>query len=195
MKNKWLLFVIAGLVAVPLKAEVYSIDPAHSGITFRVSHLVISKVTGRFDKFDGSLEYEKGKPKTWKTEATIDAASINTKIEDRDKHLRSPEFLDVEKYPQITFKSTKISEIKNNKAKLYGELTIHGVTKEVALDLEIGGEVKDPWGNQRFGAIATTTINRKDFGLTWNKVLETGGLVVGEDIEITLEIEGIAKKA
>jgi polyisoprenoid-binding protein YceI len=195
--NKKTTALLLGLALLPGWASAgrtYEIDPQHSGVTFRVQHLVISKVTGHFDKFSGSIEYEKGKPKTWKADAAIDAASINTNVEARDKHLRSADFLDVEKFPQIAFKSTKVVAGKGETARLYGDLTIHGVTKPVVLALEIGGTAKDPWGNDRLGATATTKISRKDFGLTWNKALETGGVMVGDELEITLEVEGIAKK-
>ena len=195
MKIKgWLWTLGLAVLASPLAAETYKIDPAHSGVSFRVAHLVVSKVTGRFEKFQGSVEYVKGKTKTWKAEAAIEAASINTNVADRDKHLRSADFLDAEKFPELTFKSVKAVGGKGNKAKLIGDLTIRGVTKRVTLDLEIGGTIQDPWGNQRLGATARTKISRKDFGLTWNKILEAGGVVVGDEIEISLEIEAIAQK-
>lgn len=196
--NKKMTALLLGLALLPGWAsagQTYDIDPQHSGVTFRVQHLVISKVTGHFDKFSGSIEYEKGQPKTWKAEAAIDAASINTSVDARDKHLRSADFLDAAKFPQIAFKSRKVVSGKGETAKLYGDLTIHGVTRSVELALEIGGTVKDPWGNDRLGATATTKISRKDFGLTWNKALETGGVMVGDELEITLEVEGIARKA
>lgn len=195
MKIKgWLWTLGLAALASPLAAETYKIDPAHSGVSFRVAHLVVSKVTGRFEKFQGSVEYVKGKAKTWKAEAVIEAASINTNVADRDKHLRSADFLDAEKFPELTFKSVKVVGGKGNKAKLIGDLTIRGVTQRVTLDLEIGGTIQDPWGNQRLGATARTKISRKDFGLTWNKILEAGGVVVGDEIEISLEIEAIAQK-
>lgn len=194
MKSTWTSVAVLSILAVPLRAETFQIDPAHSGVSFRVAHMVISKVPGSFEKFAGTIVYEKGNPKAWKAEAAIDAASINTRVEDRDRHLRSADFLDVEKYPTITFKSAKVAAVKGNRAKLHGELTIRGVTRPVVLDLEIGGVAKDPRGNLRLGATAATKINRKDFGLVWNKVLEAGGLLVGEEVEITLEVEGIAKK-
>ena len=174
-------------------AETYQIDPVHSDVRFSVSHMV-GKVSGRFGKFEGTVEYAKGDPKTWKVDALIETASIDTNNEDRDKHLRAADFLETDKYPTISFKSTKVAGLKGEKAKLHGDLTLHGVSKPVVLDLELGGVVKDPWGKQRAGATATTKINRKDYGIVWNKVLDGGGLVVGEEISITLEIEGILKK-
>lgn len=194
MKKAGALIVALGMAATPLQAETYQIDPVHSSVIFRVRHMVVSRVTGRFEKFTGAFGYEPDNPKAWNAEAEIDAASINTNVQKRDDHLRSADFLDVQKCPKILFKSTGVTGVVGNRARLHGDLTIHCVTRPVALDLEIGGVTQDPWGNQRAGAAATTHINRKDFGLTWNKALETGGLVVGEEVEITLEVEGIAKK-
>ncbi len=192
---RWLTAALAAALAAPATAETYKIDPMHSDVTFRVAHMVVSKVTGRFDKFAGEVVYDTADQKGWKAEAAIEAASVNTNVEQRDKHLRSPDFLDVEKFPRITFKSTKVAEVKKNHAKLIGDLTIHGVTKRVVLDVEIGGTIKGPDGRQRVGATATTMINRKDFGLVWNKALEAGGFAVGDDVEITLSIEGVAQEA
>ncbi|MBI4369594.1 MAG: polyisoprenoid-binding protein [Elusimicrobia bacterium] len=186
--------VLTCILTSPILAQTYVIDPAHSAITFRVAHMVISKVTGRFEKFMGSIDYDAKNPKSWKAEAAIDVAGINTSVPDRDKHLKSADFLDAEKYPQITFKSTKVIAVKKNTVKLHGDLTIHGVTKTVILDIVLGGIGKDPWGNERLGAAAATTINRKDFGIAWNTILESGGLLVGEEIEISIEVEGVAKK-
>ncbi|HBA61890.1 MAG TPA: protein yceI precursor [Elusimicrobia bacterium] len=178
----------------PAYAATYDIDAAHSAVTFKVAHMAISKVSGRFDKFTGSLEFVPGDTKAWKAEASIETASINTNVEARDKHLRAADFFDAEKFPAITFKGLKVTNYKNMKGKLHGELTMHGVTKPVVLDVQGSGPAIDPWGGERLAAVATTTINRKDFGLTWNKVLETGGLLVGETVEITLEIEAVKRK-
>lgn len=176
------------------RATEYEIDPAHTQVGFKAKH-VTGKVPGRFTKFSGSFTYEPKNPKAWKAEATIDAASINTDNDKRDAHLRSADFFDVEKYPAISFKSTRVAGLKGGRAKLYGELTMHGVTKPVALDLEIGGVDKDPWGNESAGFTAVGTLNRKDFGIVWNKVLDSGGVLVGEEVQITLEVSGTAKKA
>jgi polyisoprenoid-binding protein YceI len=191
---------MAGLLAVafstaPLAAETFKIDPNHSQIMFRIRHLV-GRVTGRFTKFEGSFDYEATKPRAWKAQATIEAASIDTTVEKRDSHLRSPDFFNVEKCPSMEFKSAQVvkADLKAGKAKLQGELTIHCVTRPVVLDLEIGGVANDPWGNKRAGAIATGRINRKDFGIIWNKALDAGGVVLGEEVDIILEIEGIAQK-
>lgn len=187
------LAVIAVLFAVPACAETYVIDADHSAVTFRIKHL-ISKVPGRFTKFSGEFNYDPKDSKGWSANAEIDASSIDTNNEKRDKHLRSSDFFDVEKCPKITFKSTGVKDVKGDKGKLLGELTMHCVTKPVELDLEIGGVMKDPWGNQKAGAIATGKLNRKDFGIEWNKALDSGGLLLGNDVEITLEIEGAPKK-
>ena len=152
------------------------------------------KVAGRFTKFTGSFTYDAKNPKAWTADAAIDASSINTDNEKRDGHLKSPDFFDVAKFPELTFKSTKIADVKAGHAKLYGDLTMHGVTKAVVLDLEIGGVDKDPWGNDTAGFTATGTINRKDYGIVWNKALDSGGLLVGENVEIVLEVSGTAKK-
>lgn len=187
------LFLMMAMLAAPLWAETYQIDPVHSGVTFRIRHLV-SKVTGRFDKFQGTFEYVADKPTGLKAGADLEAASINTGVEKRDNHLRAPDFFDVAKCPQLTFKSTKATDAQGNTAKLHGELTMHCVTKPVVLNVEFGGVAKDPWGNQRAGVIATTRLNRKDFGIIWNQALDTGQLVLGDEVEVTLEIEGVAKK-
>jgi polyisoprenoid-binding protein YceI len=187
------LLVVAG-AASPLCAASYKIDPDHSSINFTIAHLTISKVHGRFDKFSGTIEYEPGKMDAWKTEASIETASVNTSVEARDKHLRSPDFFNVEKFPVMTFKSTKISGVKDMKGKLTGDFTFLGVTKPVVLDVEGYGPVKDPWGNERVGATAKGKINRKDFGMVWNKSLDTGGLMIGDEVEIVLEIEAVKEK-
>ena len=192
-KNIYIALALAALAA-PAGAASYKIDPAHSSVTFTVAHMAISKVHGRFDKFSGTLDYTPGETKTWKTEAVIETASINTSAADRDNHLRSPDFFNAEKFPAMTFKSVKVSGVKGMKGKVHGELTLMGVTRPVVLEVEASGPATDPWGNERLGAVATTAINRKDFGLVWNKVLETGGLLVGEKVNITLELEFVKEK-
>jgi len=191
-----LLLAAAALAVLTTAARAtdYEIDAAHTQVGFKVKH-VTGKVPGRFTKFSGSFTYDAKNPKSWKADAVIDAASINTDNEKRDGHLKSPDFFDVAKFPEITFKSTKVTGLKGNHAKLHGDLTMHGVTKPVVLDLEIGGVDKDPWGNENAGFTATVTINRKDYGIVWNKVLDSGGVLVGEDVLITLEVSGTAKKA
>ncbi|MBI3314020.1 MAG: polyisoprenoid-binding protein [Candidatus Omnitrophica bacterium] len=175
-------------------AATYEVDPDHTTVTFKIRHL-FSNVRGNFNQFEGKIDYDPEKPETWKTTATIQAASIDTNVEPRDKHLRGPDFFDVEKFPTLTFESTQVTNFLDGKAKLHGNLTIHGVTKEVIFELDIHGVGKDPWGNVRAGFTATTTINRKDFGLNWNKAVETGQLLVGEEVEIILEVEGMESAA
>ncbi len=190
---RMILALAVVLSAAPaLRAEVYIIDSGHSSVGFRVKHLV-GKVPGRFTKFEGTVTYEPGKPDTWKTEAKIAADSVNTDNEKRDGHLKTPDFFDTAKCPDITFKSTKVTDVKGETAKLHGDLTMHCVTKPVVLDLEIGGTTKDPWGNAKAGFTATGTLNRKDFGIVWNKTLDAGGLMLGEDISIALDVEAAAK--
>ena len=178
----------------PAWATTYAIDKDHTTVGFKIRHL-FSKVDGVFREFEGQFEFAPGAPDTWNAQATIQAASIDTRVEERDHHLRSADFFEVEKYPTITFKSTQVTEATPTSAKLQGLLTIHGVEKPVILDVAIHREGKDPWGNMRSGFTATTTIDRKDFGLTWNKALETGQFLVGEEVDITLEVEGLAKQA
>ncbi len=193
-KNIYIALALAALSA-PAGAATYKIDPAHSSVTFTVAHMAISKVHGRFDKFSGTLDYTPGETKTWKTEAVIETAGINTGSADRDDHLRGPDFFNAEKFPAMTFKSVKVSGVKGMRGKVHGELTLMGVTRPVVLEVEASGPATDPWGNERLGAVATAAINRKDFGLVWNKVLETGGLLVGEKVNITLELEFVKEKA
>jgi len=174
-------------------ATTYAIDKDHTTVSFKIRHL-FSKVEGTFNDFEGSFEYVRGQPEAWRAEATIQAGSIDTRVEMRDKHLRSPDFFAVEQYPTITFKSISVTDTTATGATVHGLLAMRGVEQPVALDLQIHGEGKDPWGNVRSGFTATTKVNRKDFGLTWNEALETGQLLVGEEVEIVLEIEGIARE-
>ena len=184
------VLVLAATAAGPLAAETFQIDPMHSSVTFRIKHFV-SKVSGRFNKFEGSFDYDKANPKGWTAQASIDAASVNTDVEARDKHLRSSDFFDVEKCPTLEFKNVKVTGAKGEKAKLHGDLTMHCITKPVDLALELGGTVMTKQG-LKAGATATGTINRKDFGMVWNKALDDGGFILGDDVEITIEIEGNA---
>ena len=182
------------LAAAPVRADTFVIDQAHSSVGFEVRHLAISKVRGSFDDFEGSFAFTPGQPGDWSVEATAQAASINTNNGDRDDHLRSADFFEVEKYPTLTFKSMAVEMDEDNEGTLRGELTMHGVTRVVEFELEFLGSATDPWGNEKAGFSATTEINRKDYGLNWNKALETGGLVVGEDVKIILEIQGTKEK-
>ena len=190
--------VLCALLMAPSAwATNYTIDPDHTTIGFKIRHL-FSNVQGTFDQYEGTLVYVPGHPEQWSAQATIQAASINTRVEKRDHHLQSKDFFEVDRYPTMTFKSTGITDViepgvTSGGAKLHGLLTIHGVEKPVVLAVAIHGEGKDPWGNFRGGFTATTKLNRKDFGLTWNQAVETGGFLVGDDVDITLEVEGIAK--
>ena len=183
--------LIIGLgLPVSGQAAVYEIDSAHSSAQFAIRHLMVSTVRGDFRKVTGMANVDEKDVTKSTIEATIDVASINTGIEKRDEHLRSPEFFDAAKYPTMTFKSKKIEKAGEGKLKVTGDLTLHGTTKEVVLDFE-GNliPIKDPMGKTRIGGMATTKINRKDFGLAWNKALETGGVVVGDEVTITIDTE------
>lgn len=170
-------------------SKVYKIDPAHSTASFSIKHMMIAKVRGGFDKISGQLTFDAANPGQSQVDVSIEAASINTHEPQRDAHLKSADFFDVEKFPVITFKSAKVQGV-GESLKVTGDLTIHGVTQSVTLDVEgPTGEHKDPWGNIKIGASATTQIKRKDFGLTWNAALEAGGFLVGDDVQITLDVQ------
>ncbi|MEM7007767.1 MAG: YceI family protein [Thermodesulfobacteriota bacterium] len=186
--------IAAGQVSSNAEVAEYTIDQAHSQVIFKVKHLAISTVTGRFDVFEGSYAFDSEDISNSNVNADIKAASINTNEKDRDDHLRSKDFFDVEQYPDITFKSTSIKKADGENFEIVGDLTIHGVTKEVTLDAVFEGSAKDPRGNERTAFVADGKIYRKDFGMTWNKVLEAGGLVVGDEVKITLEIQGVRKQ-
>lgn len=167
----------------------YKIDPAHTSVHFSVRHMMVSNVRGEFAKVSGTVVLDSENPASSTVEATIDVSSIATRDQQRDAHLKSADFLDAEKYPTIEFRSTKV-QMHPGGAKLTGNLTIHGVTREITLDVEGSTqEVKDPWGNQRIGASATGVLSRKDFGLTWNAALEAGGVLVGDEVKITIDVE------
>jgi polyisoprenoid-binding protein YceI len=170
----------------------WNIDPVHSNAQFKVKHMMISNVKGEFTAVTGKLELNSSDITKSKVEASIDAATINTREAQRDTHLKSADFLDVEKFPVLTFKSTRVSKTGIDQLTVEGDLTIHGVTRNVVLEVEgPSAPMKDPWGNTRIGIAATTRIKRKDFGLTWNAALETGGIMVGEEVTITLDAEFI----
>ncbi len=184
---------LAGLVPVARAADTYEIDPAHTAVQFSVRHMMISNVRGEFTKLSGRATGDVAHPTAATVEATIDAASIDTRNEKRDEHLRSPDFLDVAKFPTITFRSTKVEKAGAG-WKLTGDLTLHGVTKPVVLDVgNVTPPTKDPWGNMRIGAQASTTINRQDFGVSFNKALDGGGVLVGDEIAITIDVEVMKK--
>jgi len=186
--------VAATLVLAPTMGyaapTVYDIDTAHSSATFKVKHLSISTVSGGFGKVSGKMTWDQADPTKSSVEATIDAASIDTQNGGRDEHLKSPDFFDVATHPTITFKSTKVEAAGEGRLKVTGDLTLRGVTKPVVLDVEGPvAPIKDPRGNMKTGATATTKINRQDFGVSWSKTLDGGGLVVSDDVWITIELE------
>ena len=196
MRN-FFVYLIAGLfIFVPVSAmgAVWDIDVAHTNVEFKVKHLMITNVKGNFDSFSGTLSTEGDDLSTGKLDVTIQVASIDTDNQQRDDHLRSADFFDAQKYPTMTFVSKKFIADGDMVKQIVGDLTIRDVTREVTLAVEEQSQVvKGPWGKTRRGATATTTINRFDYGLAWNKLMETGGLVVGEDIRITLEVELIKR--
>ena len=174
----------------------YKIDPAHSSAQFVVRHMMITNVRGGFSSVQGTIEYDPDNPTETRIDVTIDASKINTVDEQRDTHLKSPDFLHVEQHPAITFKSKKIARAGEGEWKITGDLTIHGVTREVVLNADgPTPEGKDPFGNTRIGASASTKIKRSDFGLTWNAALETGGFLVGDDVRIELEVSAIRSES
>lgn len=178
-------------VATPQAATTtWNIDPIHSAAEFKVKHMMISNVKGQFTGVSGVLSLDEANVTNSHVEATIDAASINTRDAQRDGHLKSPDFFDVEKFPTLSFKSTRVEKTGDSELAVSGDLNIHGVTRKVVFTVEgPTPATKDPWGNTRVGLSATTKINRKDFGLTWNAALETGGILVGDDVTLTLDVE------
>lgn len=182
----------ASTSAAPVASPVsnFVIDTAHSEVGFRVRHMMVSWTKGRFDKYEGTLELDEQDLSKSKLNVTIDASSINTGTVDRDNHLRSADFFDAANFPKLTFASQRFEPGKDGTFRVLGELTIRGVSKAIALDVEeFSGEHKDPWGNVKRGARAHAKLNRKDFGLNWNAAIEMGGVVVGDAVEITLEVE------
>jgi polyisoprenoid-binding protein YceI len=195
MRQRLTSVILAALAfSSTASATTWELDPAHSSAQFTVRHMMVSNVRGEFGKTTGTVNIDDKDITHSTAEATIDATTLSTREPNRDKHLKSPDFFDVEKYPTITFKSTSFKKVAPEKYKVTGDLTMHGVTKPVILDVDAPNAVsKDPRGTERRGATATTTLNRKDFGLNWNKSLETGGVLVGDQVTITLDME-LAKK-
>ena len=196
---KRMITAIATVAALSLpvlaSAATYNIDPDHSNLGFKVRHLMVSNVRGSFERHSGVVDLNDKDITKSKVSVTIDTASVNTNVAKRDEHLRSADFFDVAKYPTMTFTSKKVAKAGKGKLKVTGDLTLHGITKEVVLNVEgPAKESKDPWGNLRSGVVASTKINRKDFGLVYNAALETGGVAVGEVVDISLEIEMIKAK-
>lgn len=168
----------------------WKLDPTHSTVEFSAKHLMITTVKGRITDLEGTIYTNEKDPKNSSVEATLKAASIDTRTDQRDQHLRSADFLDIEKYPEIGFRSKRI-EGGRDEFKLTGDLTIRDVTREITLDVRFEGQAKDPWGGVRVGFSATGRLDRRDFGLTWNQALETGGIVVGNEIKIELEVQAV----
>jgi polyisoprenoid-binding protein YceI len=194
IKNSIKLSVLILLLAsISYGADTFKIDPVHSAIGFSVRHLVISNVKGNFTDYSGTIVYDSLDISKSSVEISIKASSINTDNTDRDKHLQGPDFFDAVKFQEIAFKSSKI-EKKDGILYITGNLTMHGVTKELTFPFSILGTTNDPWGNFRMGAEAGLELNRQDFGLAWNKALETGGLVVGNEVKIELNIEAVKQK-
>lgn len=167
----------------------WQIDTAHSNIQFSARHMMVSKVRGRFEQFSGVVEFDEANPANSSVDVQISVASINTQDEKRDAHLKAPDFLDAEQFPLMTFKSTRVEPLSETQGRIIGDLTIRGVTREVVLETEYAGQAKSPWGTVNAGFSAETKINRRDWGLTWNVALETGGVLVGDEITITIDLE------
>ena len=172
----------------------WQIDPDHSHVEFAVRHMMVSTVKGRFSTLSGVIKLDETDMTRSSVEVTIDAASIDTRDPQRDEHLRSPDFLDVGRYPHITFRSRQVEPLGERHLRVIGDLTIRDVTREVALDTTEEGRMRDPWGGERAGFSARTAINRKDFGLKWNVPLEGGGILVGDEVKISLEVEAVRQQ-
>jgi polyisoprenoid-binding protein YceI len=185
------LMTAALLTAAP--ASTWDLDATHAELGFKVRHMMVSWTRGKFDRFDGTLQLDEQDVTKSKVSVSVDTTSVNTNVKDRDDHLRGPDFFDTARFPRMTFTSTGLVQ-RNGKLFITGDLTLHGVTKPVTLEAEpLPPAVKDPWGKWRTGTRATATLKRKDFGLTWNKALEAGGIAVGDDVELALDVEFIKK--
>jgi polyisoprenoid-binding protein YceI len=185
-----LLIASAVALSAPALAATWQIDPAHSNVSFSVRHMMVSNVRGEFTKVSGTVDGDEKTPTQAVINATIDATSINTREAKRDDHLKSADFLDVAKYPTLTFKSKRIEPSGTGQFKVTGDLTLHGVTREVVLDVsDVTPPIKDPMGKTRAGAHASTKIDRKDFGINWSKAMDGGGLLVGNDVDISIDVE------
>jgi polyisoprenoid-binding protein YceI len=185
-------FALSALATLPLHAETFTIDPGHSEVGFQVRHIV-SQTRGRFNDFAGTVELDPKNLPASSVELKIKTASIDTNMPDRDKHLRTGDFFDAEKYPEITFKSKSIKATGKDTYDVTGTLTMHGVSKEVTLPVTYTGQAKDPWGNTRAGFSTSTTLDRKDYGIVWNKALDAGGAMLGDDVKISIDLETVKK--
>lgn len=178
-----------------MESNHWKIDTTHSSVGFAVRHMMFAKVRGRFTSFTGSVQLDPNDLRRSQVAAEIDAASIDTGVADRDAHLRSPDFFDAASFPTLRFASTRIERIEGERYRLHGELTIRDVTRPIAIDVEYGGHAKDPWGNERAAFSASASLDRREFGLKWNQALEAGGVLVGERVEIELEIQAVQQAA
>jgi polyisoprenoid-binding protein YceI len=179
-----------------MSATTWKLDPAHTQVEFSVKHMMFTTVRGQFSRFEGVVELDRDDSTNSSVEVSIDTSSIDTGVEDRDAHLRSKDFFDVEAYPEIIFRSTRVegSVSEDGTFEIVGDLTVRGVTREVTLTAEFGGTGTDPWGGTRVGFEGKTVIDRRDFGLTWNQALETGGFLVGNDIKISLQVQAVLQE-
>lgn len=175
--------------------QTWQVDGAHSAVSLGVRHMVISKVRGRFARWSAKLSLDTQDLARSSVEVEIDASSIDTGVADRDAHLRSADFLDVEKHPRLTYRSRRVEVLAPDHLRVVGDLTLRGVTREVPLDVDYGGQGKDPWGQQRAGFTATASLSRRDFGLTWNQALETGGLLVADRVDVEIELQAVLQAA
>lgn len=193
--NGIIMGIAVALASASAWAGNYKLDESHTQVGFKVKHLVISTVSGRFNKFAGNFEFEPKKGEIKGLNVEIEASSIDTNEPDRDKHLKSPDFFDVEKFTKLTFVSKKTVTKENKPTKIEGELTIHGIKKSVTLEVDYKGSTIDPWGNERIAFEASTQVNRKDYGLKWNKNLDKGGVMIADDVKIIIEGEALLQKA
>jgi len=193
-KRRALLALSLLLATTMVQAETWNVDKAHSSIGFSVRHLVVSKTTGGFGEFEGSVEFDGQDLAAGSVFLTVQMASVDTDDEKRDEHLRGVDFFNTEKHPTMSLKSKKVIPGKDGSFQLIGDLTIKGITKEVTFDAEFNGIANDPWGSTRAGFSAETTINRQDFGVSWSKALDGGGLIVGNEVKIQIELEVIKAK-
>lgn len=184
------LTILTTLAALPLQAESYKIDPSHSEVGFTIRHMV-SNVRGRFNDFAGTIDMDPKAPQKGSVELSVKTTSIDTGNADRDKHLRTADFFDVEKYPEITFKSDSVKATGKNRYDVTGTLTMHGVSKKVTLPVTLNGEAKDPWGNTRAGFETATTLDRKAYGIVWNKAIDNGGVLLGDDVNVSINLETV----
>ncbi len=178
-----------------MAVEKWEIDGGHSGIHFSVRHMVVAKVRGHFARWSGTITAPDGDFGRGSVDVTVEASSIDTGVADRDTHLKSPDFLDVAKHPQLTFKGKRVEKLGEERLRVIGDLTIRGTTRELALEVEYAGRTKDPWGNERAGFAAKSSIDRKSFGLVWNQALEAGGVLVGDRVDFEIEVEAVKQGA